>query len=300
MTPVAGHRERKQLDVMTEETRESQTLRQTAARAARGVGDQLRAAFRAPMERDFKRDAHDIVTVHDKAAERSITAALLAADADAMIVGEEGGTQGAGRVQWHIDPIDGTSNFARGLAYWCVSIAAVIDGRVVAGVVFDPVAGNLFSADLSGAWLGDEPLVSRAASCEIDATLVSSFPNPKDSWLFGESAYEAQSRLVSSFQAVRNLGSGALNLVHVAAGWADATMGFFTNSWDIAAGGFILERAGGRIRGLAGGEDLRPFYLAPDYYAVGRDGDYETLSDVMRTWSSRYDASNPPPHHPPS
>lgn len=300
MTRTVGHTGRSQLDVATEATRESRALRETAVRAASGVGDQLRAAFRAPMERDFKRDAHDIVTAHDRAAERAITAELLAADGDAMIVGEEGGTRGSGRVQWHVDPIDGTSNFARGLAYWCVSVAAVVDGRVVAGAVFDPVAGNMFSADLTGAWLGDEPLVSRAASREIDATLVSSFPNPKDTWLFGEGAFEAQARLVGSFQAVRNLGSGALNLAHVAAGWADATMGFYTNSWDIAAGGFILERAGGRITGLAGGEDLRPFHRAPDYYAVGGDGDYRTLSDVMRTWSSRYDANDPPenPHHP--
>ncbi|REJ07238.1 inositol monophosphatase [Microbacterium bovistercoris] len=281
---------------MTVTVVESQQLRRVAVQAALGVGDQLRDAFRAPMQRDFKRDAHDIVTVHDRAAEQSITAALLDDVPDAMIVGEEGGTRGSGRVQWHIDPIDGTSNFARGLAYWCVSIAAVADEQVVAGVVFDPMAQNVFSADLSGAWLGDAPLRSDAAPDEIDATLISSFPNPKDTWLFGETAYEAQSRLVASFGAVRNLGSGALNLAHVAAGWADATMGFYTNSWDIAAGGFILEQAGGSIRGLAAGADREPFHLAPDYYATGVGGDYPTLTSVMTDWSSRYDAGDPPPH----
>ncbi|BDZ40380.1 inositol monophosphatase family protein [Microbacterium suwonense] len=280
---------------MTDAALESRALRRTAVRAALSVADQLREAFRAPMQHDFKRDAHDIVTVHDKAAERSITAVLLDEHPDSMIVGEEGGVSGSGRVQWHIDPIDGTSNFARGLAYWCVSIAAVIDDAVVAGVVLDPMTGNLFSADADGALLGDAPLSSRAAAREIDATLISSFPNPKDTWLFGESAYQAQSRLVDAFQAVRNLGSGALNLVHVAAGWADATMGFYTNSWDISAGGFILQQAGGSIRGLAGGENREPFHTSPDYYAIGAGGDYPTLSDVMRTWSSRYDATNPPP-----
>ncbi|UJP09935.1 inositol monophosphatase [Microbacterium sp. KUDC0406] len=280
---------------MTEALHESQLLRETAIRAALGVGDQLRTAFRAPMQRDFKRDAHDIVTVHDRAAEQSITEVLLGAGADAMIVGEEGGTRGTGRVQWHIDPIDGTSNFARGLAYWCVSIAAVVDEQVVAGVVFNPMTGDVFSADLTGARLGDAPLTSAAAAEEIDATLISSFPNPKDTWLFGRGAYEAQSRLVDSFQAVRNLGSGALNLAHVAAGWADATMGFYTNSWDIAAGGFILQQAGGRIQGLAGGEAREPFHIAPDYFAVGDDADYPTLSSVMTTWSARYDAGDPPP-----
>lgn len=279
---------------MTEATLESRMLRTTAIHAALGVGDQLRTAFRAPMQRDFKRDAHDIVTVHDKAAEKSIVSTLLAEHPDAMIVGEEGGVSGAGRVQWHIDPIDGTSNFARGLAYWCVSIAAAIDGRVVAGVVFDPMAGNVFSADLSGAWLGEAPLRSHAAEREIDATLVSSFPNAKDTWLFGDSAFQAQSRLVASFQAVRNLGSGALNLAHVAAGWADATMGFYTNSWDISAGGFILQRAGGTIRGLARGESREPFHTSPDYYATGAGAEYPTLADVMTSWSARYDPTDPP------
>lgn len=279
---------------MTDAIHESRMLRRTAVRAALGVGDQLRAAFRAPMLRDFKRDAHDIVTVHDKAAEESITRMLLSEHPDSMIVGEEGGVSGSGRVQWHIDPIDGTSNFARGLAYWCVSIGAVIDGRPVAGVVFDPMAQNVFSADLGGAWLGEEPLRSQAAPQEIDATLVSSFPNPKDTWLFGESAYQAQSRLVDTFQAVRNLGSGALNLAHVAAGWADATMGFYTNSWDICAGGFLVQQAGGSIRGLAGGADHEPFHTAPDYYAVGAGGDFPTLAAVMQTWSARYDAAAPP------
>ncbi|MDT0158142.1 inositol monophosphatase [Microbacterium sp. ARD32] len=276
-------------------TLDSRSLRRTAVRAALGVGDQLRAAFRAPMDHDFKRDAHDIVTVHDKAAERSIVATLLDEHPDSMIVGEEGGVSGEGRLQWHIDPIDGTSNFARGLAYWCVSIAAAVDERVVAGVVYDPVSGNVFSADADGALLGDAPMASRAAAEEIDATLISSFPNPKDTWLFGESAYAAQARLVESFQAVRNLGSGALNLVHVAAGWADATMGFYTNSWDISAGGFILMQAGGTIRGLSRGEDREPFHTSPDYYAIGAGGDYPTLSDVMRSCSARYDAGDPPP-----
>ena len=132
---------------MTDVMIDSGLLRQTAVRAALGVGEQLRAAFRAPMQQDFKRDAHDIVTVHDREAEQAIVTTLMAEHPDGMIVGEEGGVRGEGAVQWHIDPIDGTSNFARGLAYWCVSIAAVVDGDVVAGVVFDPMAQNVFSAD---------------------------------------------------------------------------------------------------------------------------------------------------------
>ena len=109
-----------------------------------------------------KRDAHDIVTAHDRASEAMIAARIRAEVPDSTIVGEEGGRQGAGRVVWYVDPIDGTTNFARGLPAWCVSIAAAIDGEVVAGVVHAPVTGETFRADRSGAWLDGRPLAAPA------------------------------------------------------------------------------------------------------------------------------------------
>ncbi|MEO7079157.1 MAG: inositol monophosphatase family protein, partial [Rhodococcus sp. (in: high G+C Gram-positive bacteria)] len=103
---------------------ESQCLKATAITAAVSVERQLVAAFRTTMQLDFKRDIHDIVTVHDRRSERQIASVILAEVPDSTIVGEEDGERGSGRVQWYIDPIDGTSNFARGIALWCVSIAA--------------------------------------------------------------------------------------------------------------------------------------------------------------------------------
>jgi len=224
---------------------ESESLRKTAEEAALSVGPLLMAAFRSAMDLDFKRDLHDVVTIHDKASEERIASVILGAVPDSTLVGEEGGRRGAGRVHWYVDPIDGTSNFARGIALWCVSIAAVIEGRVVAGVIYNPVAGDVFSADLNGAWLNDQPLIARATGDELAATIVSSFPDSQDLKLFGTEALNVHATLLHDFQAVRNLGSGALNLAHVAAGWADATMGFATQPWDVAAGVLILEQAGG-------------------------------------------------------
>lgn len=265
----------------------SQRLRRIASTASATVTDQLLSAFRTTMDLDTKRDFHDIVTVHDRASEERIVEVLLEAEPDSVIIGEEGGRRGNGRVEWHIDPIDGTSNFARGIAYWCVSIGAVIDGRVVAGVISNPSTGDVFSADLSGAWLGDRPLRSAARPTEDTATIVSSFPNGKDLRLFGTDAMTAQQRLIDNFQAVRNLGSGALNLAHVAAGWADATMGFETNSWDISAGLLILEQAGGVFHGLAHGRPVPEQHLAPDYFAIGNGADYDTLRELMTDFSGR-------------
>ena len=79
-------------------TDESAALRNTAMRAANSVNSQLLAAFRAPMDKDFKRDRHDIVTMHDKASERQIISVIFEEVPDSMIIGEEGGTTGSGRV----------------------------------------------------------------------------------------------------------------------------------------------------------------------------------------------------------
>jgi myo-inositol-1(or 4)-monophosphatase len=211
---------------------------------------------------------------------------VIMADApDSTIVGEEGGAQGSGSVRWYVDPIDGTSNFARGIAHWCVSIAATLDGRSVAGVVYDPVARNLFSAHLGAATLNDKPLVSRAFPDERSATLVTSFPNPRHLNVLGPKGLDAFRELVDGFRTVRNLGSGALSLATVAAGWADATIGFRTNPWDIAAGMLILEQAGGRYLTYRNGEpDLSPV-MAPDYCAVGKGAGYPVLERIVRDLS---------------
>ncbi|UUT34543.1 inositol monophosphatase family protein [Microbacterium elymi] len=158
---------------------------------------------------------------------------------------------------------------------------------MIAGVVFDPMAENLFSADLTGAWCNGEPLSADASAAEAGATIVSSFPAAIDIKMFGDDALQAHRLLLENFQAVRNLGSGALNLAHVAAGWADATMGFATSPWDVAAGLLILHQAGGRYRGYTRGEQSAPLQHAEDYFGVGRGAEYPTLESVIETLSRR-------------
>ena len=134
---------------------QSRALRLTAIAAAKSVAPQLKDAFRSDMDIEFKKDRRDIVTAHDKAAEFAICAHLSAAVPDSSFVGEESGVHGAGGIQWFIDPIDGTANFARGLPSWCISIGAVYEDQIVAGAIVDPMGGNVFSADLMGAYHGE-------------------------------------------------------------------------------------------------------------------------------------------------
>ncbi len=276
---------------------ESRHLRDVAERASRLMREPLLAAFRSYISVDYKVDLHDVVTRHDKESEVAIRAFILGEVPDSAVLGEEEGASGAGRVQWYVDPIDGTANFARGLAFWCVSVGAVIDGEIVAGAVYDPVADLLFSADLSGAWLNGERLKSRSVPDERHAALITGYPVERDLRLDGrERALASFSELVETFSALRRPGSAALSICHVAAGWMDAAAGFGVNAWDVAASILILRQAGGSYRPLtlgkvdAGARD----FTCPGYVALGEGADYPTLMRVARDISDRRDAAGQP------
>ena len=206
----------------------SARLRDIAADAATGVGPGLRAAFRTGISAGHKTNAHDLVTEHDRASEEAIVRHLLACEPDSRVLGEEGGHRGHGRIEWIVDPIDGTSNFAHGVAFFCVSIAAALEGELLAGVVYDPIAGLLFTADLTGAYLNGAPLHPQAEAEEARACLMTDYPSAEALALDGPAGLEAFGELVGTYATVRRKVSAALALAHVAAGWTDATLGLDT------------------------------------------------------------------------
>jgi len=259
----------------------AEDLRAIAEEAALGVGPMLREAFRAGAEATEKANAHDLVTAFDRASESAIAAHLFAAWPDSRILGEEGGHQGSGRIEWIVDPIDGTSNFAHGVAFFCVSIAAALDGELLAGVVYDPMAGLLFSANAEGAWLNGEPLHPRAQPEERRASLMTDYPSAEAIEVDGPAAVEAFGTLVTRYATVRRTVSGALALAHVAAGWTDATFGFDTNPWDVAAGALLVRRSGGTYRPYRYDDETRPAHEAPVYIAVGPGGNAPTVTGIV-------------------
>ncbi|MEV8373264.1 inositol monophosphatase family protein [Kribbella sp. NPDC056861] len=256
----------------------SQDLAATAAEAARLVADDLRAAFRAGMDVEFKRDKHDPVTVHDRRAEEAISELLTKRFPDSTIVGEEDGEhEGQGEVTWYVDPIDGTANFARGLAFFCTSIGAVLDGKIVAGAILDPMAGNLFTADLSGAWLNANPLRSSGPREEAEATILTGYPSARDVANHGAEGLASFGELVTAYGTLRRPGSAALSLAHVAAGWVDATVGFSINAWDICAGEFLVQQAGATYLAFGG----EPGWNQPNYAAYSPDLDPKALKNFL-------------------
>lgn len=277
----------------TLETYNITELRDVAIEAAKTAGAYLATVFRQPMEIQHKTSAHDQVTAHDRAAEDLIRDIIAQRCPGSTVVGEEAGTIVAGQapeiaemsnVVWHVDPIDGTSNFAQGLAFFCTSIAVEIDGEIRAGAIYDPVAELLFSADDDAAYLNGTVLVTPPALPASMATLITGYPTAADIAVEGRAATDRFHTWVQSFSSVRRTGSGALSILHVAAGWTDASLGTGVSTWDVAAAMLILQRAGGQYRPLhycAPGTVLLADHNAPGYLALGPGADYPVLDAAV-------------------
>lgn len=192
------------------------------------------------------------VSEADEAVERALRERLREAT-DHSFVGEEFGdsVMDDAEFRWIVDPIDGTTNFVHGLPLFCVSIALEIEGRVEVGVVYAPVADELFTAERGeGARLNGLRLhVTREASL-IDALLVTGFP-PQARDVQGEQL-AIFGEFLSHARAVRRLGSAAVDLAYVAAGRFDGFWERSLHGWDVAAGALLVEEAGGRVTGFSG------------------------------------------------
>lgn len=268
----------------------STELGDIAERAAREAGAVAMQGFRLPGVEVMTKDGfHDFVTEYDVRSELRVRAAIEQLLPGSRIIGEEEGASGTGAVTWYVDPIDGTSNFARGIALWGVVVAAVRDDEVIAGVVYDPVADHLFRADATGAYLNGAPLHARGMVAPERATVLATFP--PSSTLRDQRAekLEALAQLVDQYAHVRDLGSTAIALCHVAAGWADAAFGFNIHPWDVAAPAFILRQAGGVYRSYADGEILPEHrdYLNGVYLGLVADADFPLLDSILRSQTRR-------------
>lgn len=226
----------------------SQQLVQIAAGAAHKVGDMLveglAQATAGHVSIEEKASIHDLVTRYDRESERLIVDYILQHHPDSTIMGEEQGARGNGRVRWYVDPIDGTSNFAAGIPFFCVSIGAVVNNQIVAGVIYDPIRRELFSATTGGAFLNGNPIRSRGHTTESKALLLTAFPSAHAG--VGDEDFKRFSEMVTRFATVRRIGSAALSLAYVACGRADVVYEPSVNPWDVTAGMFIIEQAGGR------------------------------------------------------
>lgn len=218
----------------------------TAIEAALAAGRIQRRHFRA-LGAIEKKGPIDLVTAADLEVEREFRALIQSRFPRHEVLGEEGGgAPSATTYRWIIDPIDGTTNFAHGVALFCVSIALEIDGRVEIGVVYDPMAEELFVAERGqGATRNGVPMRVSSPAALLDSLLVTGFPyTVRERRQRQVEVFEA---FLASARAVRRLGSAALDLSYVAAGRFDGFWEEQLHVWDIAAGVLLVEEAGGRV-----------------------------------------------------
>jgi myo-inositol-1(or 4)-monophosphatase len=226
-------------------------LRVIAVEAARAAGELLRERFVAGGERAVgsKSSPTDLVSEADLAAERAIRELLAARRPGDAILGEEGGeTQVGEGLRWIVDPLDGTVNFLFGVPQWCVSVA-VHDGEGgLAGVVFDPLRDEIFTAERGGAAALDGAPVSGSACSELSSALVATGFGYESSVRSTQAAVVA--RVLPAVRDIRRMGSAALDLAWTAVGRYDAFYERGVQAWDIAAGSLLCERAGLVVRPL--------------------------------------------------
>jgi myo-inositol-1(or 4)-monophosphatase len=227
-------------------------LRSIAEQLARAAGDMALAGRKSgDVTATTKSSPTDMVTQYDKASEDMITAGLRELRPDDGIVGEEGASRdGTSGITWHIDPIDGTSNFYFDIPMWAVSIGAVDKYGPIAGAVYAPALGDMFTAARGeGATLNGNRISVRENTVLSDALVCTGF-----SYHVNQREVHARrvATMVGQIRDIRRFGAAAIDLCFVACGRLDAYFEEHLNSWDLIAGQVIATEAGAIVTNFSG------------------------------------------------
>lgn len=244
---------------------------------ARQAGEVLLNGLGQDIQIEHKSEI-DLVTEMDRRSEELLLKAIRSRYPDDRIVAEESGViQGTNGHVWHVDPLDGTVNYAHGIPFFSVSLGYVEDGQITLGVVYDPVRDECFTGQRGqGAYLNGQRLQVSTATELIQSLLVTGFPydireNPVNN-LDHYSDFSLRS------QGVRRMGSAALDLCYVASGRFEGFWEVQIQSYDIAAGALIVEEAGGTVTDVRGGPD----FLTPPCSVLATNGKlHQAMLDVL-------------------
>ena len=254
---------------------------EVAIEAAQEAGAILIAEFGRPVKISYKGEV-DIVTQADKMAEQAIVSRLKTHFPKHAIVAEEGGgRESESPFRWHVDPLDGTTNFAHGYPCFAVSLGLEEAGELIAGVIFQPVSGELFTAAKGeGAYLNRKKIeVSRIEKLST-SLLATGFPSVK----------RAQNPNIHYYwdftlrsHGVRRDGSAAMDLAAVACGRFEGFWEFGLHSWDAAAGVLLVREAGGTVTQFDG----QPYRLGDPELMASNSLVHEEMKDVARSIAER-------------
>ena len=247
-----------------------------ARKAARGLKrdfgevEQLQVSLKGPA---------NFVSAADRRAEEVLREELLAARPGYCFIGEEGGrVEGPDKSHtWLVDPLDGTTNFLHGIPHFGISIALEREGTLIAGLVYNPVSDELFSAERGkGAFLNDRRLRVAARQRLNDAVIACGLPHygRGDLAVFRKEFGAVQERAAG----LRRFGAAALDLAFIAAGRFDGYWERNLSPWDMAAGTLLVREAGGFVTDLDGGEAM----FTKGYILAGNDTIHRELLRLIK------------------
>jgi myo-inositol-1(or 4)-monophosphatase len=242
------------------------------------AGSIIRNGFGTNLNIEFKTNETNLVTQIDKASEKLIKEVISEKYPTHGILAEESGeTKNSSDYVWVVDPLDGTTNFAHSLPIFSVSIGVQKSGKTVAGVVYDVMQDIVYCAEQgSGAFANDKKISVSKNDNIGHSVLVTGFPyNLAEN---NESIFQKFEAFTRASRGMRRLGSAAIDFCYVAKGVFDGFWEVYLHPWDVCAGKFILEEAGGLVTGFEG-EDI-------DIYSkkiLATNGlIHNTMVDIMR------------------
>lgn len=239
------------------------------------AGEQIRESLKNTLEVSSKSNANDLVTNVDRETELFFIKKIRQTFPSHRILGEEGGgdeIEDTNGIIWVIDPIDGTMNFVHMNRNFAISIGVFENGKGKLGYIYDVIRDELFSAQIGeGAYLNGDKL-DRLQETSIETAIIGVNPF----WLTNNMRidYQLLHRIVKDARGTRSIGSAALEMASVAAGWFDAYIALRLSPWDFAGGWVIVEELGGKVTRLDG----KPLsILEKSSLLVAKPGIHETI-----------------------
>ena len=267
------------------ENKELRRIRREVGDLARRVGTHI---WSIRQSQDFRlnieaKGRHDFVTQMDKLSEQMLVAELTEIVPSAGFIAEEKTRTDRGeRLNWIVDPIDGTTNFIHAQPPFAISIALMEDDKIVVGIVYEMSRDELFSAALGqGATLNGQPI--SVSNIEIDSALVATgFPYTNFTRL--QPYMAALTDVMEQTAGVRRLGSAATDMAYVAAGRYEAFFEYDLKPYDVAAGCLLVTEAGGRLSDFNDGGD---YIFGGEMVATNAASDEAFRSIIRRHLASR-------------
>ena len=245
---------------------------------ARGAGEILRQGYGQRHDIDFKGSINPVTEIDERSEEYLLATIQKKFPGQRVVAEETGGLPGDGQQVWYVDPLDGTVNYVHHIPIFSVSLAYEDEGELKLGVVYDPMRDECFSAQRSrGAWLNGEQIKVTATQELADSLFVTGFPY--DTWENPNNNLNYFGRFLLRSQGVRRLGSAALDLCYVAAGRFDGYWEIRLQPYDVAAGGLIVQEAGGLVTNIEAGDD---FISVPQSIVAANPGLHARILEVLQ------------------